>query len=139
MRIVCDEGISVRYGCSVENLLDVSQSLGVVVHDKLKVRGVWTSKKLVNLHGFDLQVVKVAEVRSGCDGLLWLEVPEHIHAILFHDSKEVGIIARPLHVPNIFPFQQQGALVICLVQHVPLRLNREDLEEAMNVDRRRGV
>ena len=62
--IIGDKGVGIGNGCPVQNLLDVPEGLGVVIHDQIEVRRVRVLHQIVQIHRLDLELVKVAQIRA---------------------------------------------------------------------------
>ena len=49
--------------------------------------------------------MKAAQIGSASNRLLRFSAPQNIHSTFLHDSKKIGIVICPLHIPYIFPLK----------------------------------
>lgn len=92
----------------------------------------WVFEDLVQQHSLHFEVREVAQVASGQDRVLLLEVVQDKKAVLFHQSAQVGVVRGPHDRPHFLAIiGQVGALrTILRIRHV------EEAGDAVDVDDR---
>eukprot|EP00053_Salpingoeca_punica_P010038 m.90374 g.90374 ORF g.90374 m.90374 type:complete len:795 (+) comp15261_c1_seq1:282-2666(+) len=101
VRVLLDKGVCVVNAHAFEEDAGVAQRLDVAVLVVVACRALGVLHDVVEVDGADAEVLKLADVAVGENGLLRIQIAEDVHVRALHHGKQLRVVGGPTHVPDV--------------------------------------